>query len=151
MKKLALILVLLGAFSIAFASPGDSTLVTKGFSLTEDQKNSIKNEIVEAINGSYEGISEYTGFELAASDYLNKKLTGEKNPNNSDLADFYLCTTLEHFPSKNFMKELVQERIDKIKEDGFPMDADRYFVTVIERGGKSYILTLLDEKYISPN
>ena len=49
MKNLILVLGFLGVLSFSFASPGDSTLVFEGSSITQEQKESIEKGIISVI------------------------------------------------------------------------------------------------------
>lgn len=156
MKKLALILGLVGAFNFSFAAPGDSTVTGnitisyKESTITEDQKDFIKNEIFSVIKEGYGEISEYSGFDLAIDSHINKRLTGEYIKGDKELPDFIFCINFDYFPSSNMLKEITRERIDYLKGTGLPITPDRYLIKVVEREGKAFIVVALDETYIFP-
>ena len=150
MKKLILVLGFLGSFSFSFGFTGDTTVLFEGGSITKEQKESIKRDILSVIEKNYGEVTEYEGFDLAISDYVTKKLTGKVNLNNFDLPDYFFSVNFEVFPDSEIIKEITQERITSLKEKGLPITPDRFLIRTIERDGKAFIVVALDETYIAP-
>jgi len=149
MKKLILILALVGiSISTSFGSVGDSIIKTQGVSLTQAEKDSIVSGVFKVINDNYPGIQEFTGFNRSIDGYVDQKVTGKKSEVNSDIPDMYISITFDGTPSINTIKELVQMKIDRLKESGYPIVPDRYLVKFVEKEGKIFLVVALDETYI---
>jgi hypothetical protein len=151
MKKLVLVLALVGiSISTSFGSVGDSIVKTQGVSLTQEEKDSIVSGVFKVINDNYPGIQEFTGFNRSIDGYVDQKVTGKKSEVNSDIPDMYISITFDGTPSINTIKELVQMKIDRLKESGYPIVPDRYLVKFVEKEGKIFLVVALDETYIYP-
>ena len=149
MKKLVLVLALVGiSISTSFGSVGDSIVKTQGVSLTQEEKDSIVSGVFKVINDNYPGIQEFTGFNRSIDGYVDQKVTGKKSEVNSDIPDMYISITFDGTPSINTIKELVQMKIDRLKESGYPVVPDRYLVKFVEKEGKIFLVVALDETYI---
>jgi hypothetical protein len=149
MKKLVLVLALVGiSISTSFGSVGDSIVKTQGVSLTQEEKDSIVSGVFKVINDNYPGIQEFTGFNRSIDGYVDQKVTGKKSEVNSDIPDMYISITFDGTPSINTIKELVQMKIDRLKESGYPIVPDRYLVKFVEKEGKIFLVVALDETYI---
>ena len=149
MKKLVLVLALVGiSISPSFGSVGDSIVKTQGVSLTQEEKDSIVSGVFKVINDNYPGIQEFTGFNRSIDGYVDQKVTGKKSEVNSDIPDMYISITFDGTPSINTIKELVQMKIDRLKESGYPIVPDRYLVKFVEKEGKIFLVVALDETYI---
>jgi hypothetical protein len=149
MKKLVLVLALVGiSISTSFGSVGDSIVKPQGVSLTQEEKDSIVSGVFKVINDNYPGIQEFTGFNRSIDGYVDQKVTGKKSEVNSDIPDMYISITFDGTPSINTIKELVQMKIDRLKESGYPIVPDRYLVKFVEKEGKIFLVVALDETYI---
>ena len=148
MKNLILILALVGiSISKSFGSVGD-LIIKSPVSLTQAEKDSIASGVFKVINDNYPGIQEFTGFNRGIDGYVDQKVTGKKSEVNSDIPDMYISITFDGTPSINTIKELVQMKIDRLKESGYPIVPDRYLVKFVEKEGKIFLVAALDETYI---
>ena len=117
MKNLILVLALVGiSINTSFGSVNDSIVKSQGVSLTLSEKDSIASGVFEVINSNYQGIQEYKGFNRSIDGYVDQKVTGKKSEIKSDIPDMYISITFDGTPSINTIKELVQMRIDRLKE-----------------------------------
>ena len=149
MKKLVLVLALVGiSINTSFGSVNDSIVKSQGVSLTQSEKDSITSGVFEVINGNYQGIKEFKGFNRSIDGYVDQKVTGKKSEIKSDIPDMYISITFDGTPSINTIKELVQMKIDRLKESGYPITPDRYLIKFVEKEGKVFLVVALDETYI---
>jgi hypothetical protein len=149
MKKLVLVLALVGiSINTSFATVSDSIVKSQGVSLTKSEKDSIILGIEDVILENYPGSKVYRLFESRIDDYIDQKLTGEKSKFTSDFPDTYVVITFDQKPTVDMIEDIIQMKVDRLKESGYPITPDRYFSKFVERDGKIFLVVALDETYI---
>jgi hypothetical protein len=132
------------------ANNEDTIVRYQNGALTKEERFFIHDKILAVVQSNYGNIATYSGFDLAIKNYVHRRVTGEKSPNNSDLPDVFYSVCFSHVPSEAMINECFQEKIDELKASGLPIHPDRYRIGIIEEDGRAYAVLALDETYIAP-
>lgn len=85
------------------------------------------------------------GFEIGCVNYVKEKTENTKIPFASGQAHYhFFISSKDGLPRKETIEEIFTERFDYLDSLGLPLTISRYYITVIQESGVSYLILALD-------